>query len=91
MRAVTAALVAVAKERGMATVLVGHVTKDGQVAGPRTLEHLVGVVVERDHDGPGAPPCSVPKKHSSFGSRPSSSAYTLVSRAASSACSGVVV
>ncbi len=34
VRAVTAALVAVAKERGIATVLVGHVTKDGQVAGP---------------------------------------------------------
>src|SRR5439155_601126 len=35
VRAVTAALIAVAKERGIATVLVGHVTKDGQVAGPR--------------------------------------------------------
>ena len=34
VRAVTAALVGVAKERGIATVLVGHVTKDGQVAGP---------------------------------------------------------
>ena len=46
VRAVTAALVAVAKERNVATVLVGHVTKDGQVAGPRVLEHLVDVVLQ---------------------------------------------
>ena len=45
VRAVTAALVSIAKERGIATVLVGHVTKDGQVAGPRVLEHLVDVVL----------------------------------------------
>ncbi len=45
VRAVAAALVAVAKSRGIATLLVGHVTKDGSVAGPRTLEHLVDVVL----------------------------------------------
>jgi DNA repair protein RadA/Sms len=45
VRAVASALVAVAKSRGMATLLVGHVTKDGNVAGPRTLEHLVDVVL----------------------------------------------
>jgi DNA repair protein RadA/Sms len=45
IRAVTAALIGVAKERGIATVLVGHVTKDGSVAGPRVLEHLVDVVL----------------------------------------------
>ncbi len=45
VRAVTAALVGVAKERGIATVLVGHVTKDGAIAGPRSLEHLVDVVL----------------------------------------------
>ncbi len=50
VRAVTAALVAVAKERGIATVLVGHVTKDGQVAGPRVLEHLVDVVLHFEGD-----------------------------------------
>jgi DNA repair protein RadA/Sms len=50
VRAITAALVAVAKERGIATVLVGHVTKDGQVAGPRTLEHLVDVVLQFEGD-----------------------------------------
>jgi DNA repair protein RadA/Sms len=50
VRGVTAALVAVAKERGIATVLVGHVTKDGQVAGPRVLEHLVDVVLNFEGD-----------------------------------------
>lgn len=43
-------LVRAAKERGMATVLVGHVTKDGQLAGPRVLEHLVDAVVELTGD-----------------------------------------
>jgi DNA repair protein RadA/Sms len=50
VRAVTAAIVAVAKERGIATLLVGHVTKDGQVAGPRVLEHLVDVVLQFEGD-----------------------------------------
>jgi DNA repair protein RadA/Sms len=45
VREVAGALVAVAKSRGIATLLVGHVTKDGSVAGPRTLEHLVDVVL----------------------------------------------
>jgi DNA repair protein RadA/Sms len=50
VRAVAAAVVSVAKERGIATVLVGHVTKDGQVAGPRVLEHLVDVVLHFEGD-----------------------------------------
>jgi DNA repair protein RadA/Sms len=50
VRAVAAALIAVAKERGIATVLVGHVTKDGAIAGPRVLEHLVDVVLHFDGD-----------------------------------------
>jgi DNA repair protein RadA/Sms len=50
VRAVTAALVAISKDRGLATVLVGHVTKDGQVAGPRVLEHLVDVVLSFEGD-----------------------------------------
>ena len=50
VRAVAAALVAMAKERGIATVLVGHVTKDGTVAGPRVLEHLVDVVLNFEGD-----------------------------------------
>jgi DNA repair protein RadA/Sms len=50
VRAVAAALIAVAKARGMATVLVGHVTKDGTIAGPRVLEHLVDVVLQFEGD-----------------------------------------
>ncbi|QSB15058.1 DNA repair protein RadA [Natronosporangium hydrolyticum] len=50
VRAVTAALVAVAKERGVSVILVGHVTKDGNVAGPRVLEHLVDVVLHFEGD-----------------------------------------
>src|ERR687890_1629860 len=48
VRAVASALTAVAKGRGMTTILVGHVTKDGAIAGPRALEHLVDVVVSFD-------------------------------------------
>ncbi|MDQ1465278.1 MAG: hypothetical protein QOC73_2219 [Actinomycetota bacterium] len=46
VRQVASALIAVAKERGIATMLVGHVTKDGSIAGPRALEHLVDVVLQ---------------------------------------------
>jgi DNA repair protein RadA/Sms len=48
VRAVASALTAVAKGRGMTTILVGHVTKDGAIAGPRALEHLVDVVISFD-------------------------------------------
>ncbi len=50
VREVAAALIHTAKARGMATVLVGHVTKEGSIAGPRTLEHLVDVVLHFDGD-----------------------------------------
>ncbi|WP_075727578.1 DNA repair protein RadA [Corynebacterium aquilae] len=49
-RAVTAALTSLAKTRGLPIILVGHVTKDGQVAGPRVLEHLVDVVLNFEGD-----------------------------------------
>src|SRR5215203_6088801 len=44
-------LLRVAKENGIATILVGHVTKDGAVAGPRVLEHLVDCVLQFEGDG----------------------------------------
>jgi len=50
VREVTGALVRLAKERNVAVVLVGHVTKDGAIAGPRMLEHLVDVVLAFDGD-----------------------------------------
>ena len=39
-----------AKEEGIAVLLTGHVTKDGDLAGPRTLEHAVDVVLTFDGD-----------------------------------------
>ena len=45
LRECTAALVRLAKTRGIAVTLVGHVTKEGQIAGPRMLEHMVDVVM----------------------------------------------
>jgi DNA repair protein RadA/Sms len=41
---------AVAKQQSLSTVLVGHVTKDGAIAGPRALEHLVDVVLHFEGD-----------------------------------------
>jgi DNA repair protein RadA/Sms len=53
VREVATTLIRLAKERGITTVLVGHVTKDGSVAGPRLLEHLVDVVLTVDGDAHG--------------------------------------
>ncbi|HEX5496980.1 MAG TPA: ATPase domain-containing protein, partial [Mycobacteriales bacterium] len=50
VRETATALTRIAKERGIATVLVGHVTKDGSVAGPRLLEHMVDVVLHFEGD-----------------------------------------
>jgi DNA repair protein RadA/Sms len=53
VRASAHELVTFAKKRGTAVVLVGHVTKDGQIAGPRVVEHMVDCVMyfegERGH------------------------------------------
>ncbi|MDP6669519.1 MAG: DNA repair protein RadA [Candidatus Krumholzibacteria bacterium] len=45
LRQVTSKLSALAKEEGFPLVLIGHVTKDGQIAGPRVLEHMVDAVL----------------------------------------------
>ncbi|MBF0427440.1 MAG: DNA repair protein RadA [Magnetococcales bacterium] len=54
VRECAARLIQLAKQRNMALFLVGHVTKDGQIAGPRVLEHMVDTVLhfegERGHD-----------------------------------------
>lgn len=50
VRSCTDALVGLAKSEGVAVLLTGHVTKDGDVAGPRTLEHAVDVVLTFDGD-----------------------------------------
>jgi DNA repair protein RadA/Sms len=50
LRECTAALVRFAKSSGTAVWLVGHVTKDGAIAGPRMLEHLVDTVLYFERD-----------------------------------------
>ena len=54
LRRCGADLVMLAKATGTAVVLVGHVTKDGQLAGPRLLEHLVDAVLYFEGDRLGA-------------------------------------
>ncbi|MDR7519812.1 MAG: DNA repair protein RadA [Armatimonadota bacterium] len=50
VRECTAALVRLAKEQGIAVFLVGHVTKEGTLAGPRVMEHLVDTVLSFEGD-----------------------------------------
>src|SRR6476660_1036298 len=50
VKEVAAALIRVAKTRNITTVMVGHVTKDGSIAGPRVLEHVVDVVLHFEGD-----------------------------------------
>lgn len=47
---VTRMLVGISKARSMSTVIVGHVNSDGDIAGPKTLEHLVDTVLSFDED-----------------------------------------
>lgn len=50
VRACAHALITAAKKRGVALILVGHVTKDGQIAGPRVVEHMVDTVLYFEGD-----------------------------------------
>ncbi|WP_083450365.1 DNA repair protein RadA [Luteipulveratus mongoliensis] len=50
VREVAASVIQYAKARNIAVLLVGHVTKDGSIAGPRVLEHLVDVVIQFEGD-----------------------------------------
>jgi DNA repair protein RadA/Sms len=45
-------LIRFAKRSGASVILVGHVTKDGQIAGPRVVEHMVDAVLSFEGDGP---------------------------------------
>ena len=51
VRASAQALIRYAKTTGACVILVGHVTKDGQIAGPRVVEHMVDAVVSFEGDG----------------------------------------
>jgi len=53
VRAACHALIRYAKSSGATLVLVGHVTKDGQLAGPRVIEHMVDAVMQFEGDGGG--------------------------------------
>jgi DNA repair protein RadA/Sms len=52
VRAAAQVLIRYAKRSGAAIVLVGHVTKDGQIAGPRVVEHMVDAVLSFEGEGP---------------------------------------
>jgi DNA repair protein RadA/Sms len=51
VRASSQALIRFAKRSGAAVILVGHVTKDGQIAGPRVVEHMVDAVLSFEGEG----------------------------------------
>jgi DNA repair protein RadA/Sms len=51
VRASAQALIRYAKKSGASLILVGHVTKDGQIAGPRVVEHMVDAVLSFEGDG----------------------------------------
>jgi DNA repair protein RadA/Sms len=51
VRASAAELIRFAKRSGAAVILVGHVTKDGQIAGPRVVEHMVDAVLSFEGEG----------------------------------------
>src|SRR6202034_2687034 len=53
VRGAAGELIRFAKRTGAAVILVGHVTKDGQIAGPRVVEHMVDAVMS--FEGEGAP------------------------------------
>ena len=53
-REVTAGLIRIAKSNNMPIILVGHITKEGSIAGPKTLEHMVDTVLSFEGDGTGA-------------------------------------
>ena len=67
VRECAARLMRYAKTQGVPTILVGHVTKDGAIAGPKTLEHLVDVVLQVEGDG-GSPYRVVRAHKNRFGS-----------------------
>jgi DNA repair protein RadA/Sms len=67
VRECAARLMGYAKTSGVPTMLVGHVTKDGQIAGPKTLEHVVDAVIY--FEGEGGSPYRILRAHKNrFGS-----------------------
>ena len=54
IKEVASALLRFAKESGVAVILIGHITKDGYIAGPKILEHIVDVVLQFEGENRGA-------------------------------------
>ena len=54
IKEVAARLLRYAKESGVPVILIGHITKDGYIAGPKILEHIVDVVLQFEGDNRGA-------------------------------------
>jgi len=54
IKEVAAALLRFAKESGIAVILIGHITKDGYIAGPKILEHIVDVVLQFEGENRGS-------------------------------------
>ncbi len=54
IKEVASRLLRFAKESGIPVILIGHITKDGYIAGPKILEHIVDVVLQFEGDGRGA-------------------------------------
>ena len=52
-REVTAGIIRIAKTNNISFILVGHITKDGSIAGPKTIEHMVDTVLTFDGDNTG--------------------------------------
>ena len=50
VRECTMAFLEIAKKKGLSTILIGHITKDGSIAGPKVLEHIVDVVLYFEGD-----------------------------------------
>jgi DNA repair protein RadA/Sms len=67
IRAVAVKFLEIAKEHGITVLLIGHITKDGQIAGPKSLEHIVDTVLSLENE-PGSNYCLLRASKNRFGS-----------------------
>lgn len=67
IRAVAVKFLELAKEQGITVLLIGHITKDGQVAGPKSLEHIVDTVLSLENES-GSNYCLLRASKNRFGS-----------------------
>ncbi|PKM89060.1 DNA repair protein RadA [Candidatus Falkowbacteria bacterium HGW-Falkowbacteria-2] len=67
IRAVAVKFLELAKEHGITVLLIGHITKDGQVAGPKSLEHIVDTVLSLENES-GSNYCLLRASKNRFGS-----------------------